>query len=161
MFNSGILDIAIGLIFIYLLLSLVCSAINEIIEARLKMRASELERGIRQLLTEKNADGKVKESLVEKFYNHPLISGLFEGRYDPKKVDANTERYASGSNLPSYIPSKNFALALMDLVLPANSAPATSTTGDSTPSGAAGATASPTDTAGTAAAPIPVAPIES
>ena len=44
MFNSGILDVTLGLIFIYLLLSLVCTAGAEIIEARLKMRASDLER---------------------------------------------------------------------------------------------------------------------
>jgi hypothetical protein len=33
MFGSELLNIAIGLIFIYLVLSLICSAINEIIEA--------------------------------------------------------------------------------------------------------------------------------
>ncbi len=39
MLNSGILDVAIGLVFIFLLLSPICSAINEMIEARLKIRA--------------------------------------------------------------------------------------------------------------------------
>jgi F0F1-type ATP synthase membrane subunit b/b' len=34
MLNTEILDIAIGLIFVYLLLSLICSAVNEIIETR-------------------------------------------------------------------------------------------------------------------------------
>ena len=137
MFNSGILDVAIGLIFVYLLLSLVCTAISEIIEAKLKMRAVDLERGIRELLRNKDDLG-----LVQKFYEHPLIFSLFVGSYDPGKVDAKTQRYAKGSNLPSYIPSRNFALALMDLMLPANS----STDGTSTPSGAAGATAPPPDT---------------
>src|SRR5262249_60461935 len=75
--------------------------------------------------------------------------------------DAKTKRYARGPNLPSYIPSRTFALALMDLMLPANSA-----AGDtSTLSGAAGATAVPlaalktTGATGAVAPPlIPTAP---
>ena len=46
MFNSNIIDVAIGMIFIYLLLSIMCSAANEIIELMLKKRAIDLERGI-------------------------------------------------------------------------------------------------------------------
>ena len=42
MFNSQILDVAIGIIFVYLLLSLICSAANEIIEIALKKRAIDL-----------------------------------------------------------------------------------------------------------------------
>ena len=53
MFGSTILDIAIGMAFVYLLLSLVCSAANEIIEAILKGRAKHLEAGIRNLLGNK------------------------------------------------------------------------------------------------------------
>ena len=134
MFNSGVLDVAIGLIFIYLVLSLVCSSISEIIEAKLKIRAVGLERGIRELLGNKD-----DVRMVKNFYDHPLIFSLFPGSYDPGKVDAKTKRYARNSNLPSYIPSRNFALALMDLMLPANSAVG----GTSTLSGAAGATAVP------------------
>jgi hypothetical protein len=105
MFNSGILDVAIGLIFVYSLLSLVCTAINEMIEARLKMRATDLEKGIREMLHDQSDTG-----LVQKLYNHPLIYSLFEGGYDNAKKTRK---------LPSYIPSRNFALALMELVLPA------------------------------------------
>jgi hypothetical protein len=123
------LDVAIGMIFIYLLLSMICSVINETIEAFLKMRAVDLERGIRELLQEPSGAGV---TLVEKLYKHPLIYGLYKGTYDPKMIKDN--KYKTRSNLPSYIPSKNFALALMDLVLPANPA------GVPQSSGATGAT---------------------
>jgi hypothetical protein len=93
MFGSQILDVAIGIIFVYLLLSLMCSALNEIIEARIKNRAKSLELGIRNLLG--------NNELANDFYNHPLISGLFK---DNQK--------------PSYIPSRTFALALMNIVAP-------------------------------------------
>lgn len=39
MFNTTILDVAMGMVFIYLLLSLLCSAANEMIEHILKNRA--------------------------------------------------------------------------------------------------------------------------
>jgi hypothetical protein len=46
MLGSEMLDIAIGMISTYLLLSLICSAINELIEHQMKNRAADLERGI-------------------------------------------------------------------------------------------------------------------
>lgn len=99
------LNVAIGIVFIYLLLSLICTAINEIIEKFLKNRASDLRRGIEVMLQDNN------NNLLEKLYNHPLIFSLYDGRYDK----------ASSKKLPSYIPSANFALALMDIILPASS----------------------------------------
>src|SRR5438132_6933264 len=93
MFGSQILDVAIGMIFVFLLLSSICSALNEIIEAKLKNRAKNLELGIRNLLG--------NDKLANDFFDHALIGGLFK---DDKK--------------PSYIPSRTFALALMNLVAP-------------------------------------------
>jgi len=92
-----------------------CSAANELIEAWVKHRAVDLERGIRELLSDPHG-----ADFAKKIYSHPLISGMFVGTYDPAKT----------TNLPSYIPSRTFALALMDLVLPADAG---------VPSGAAGA----------------------
>jgi hypothetical protein len=110
------LDVAIGLIFLYLVLSLICSAVAEILESLLKNRAKDLEKGIRTLLQDPEGKG-----LAKSIYEHPLIYGLYSGSYNG----------AGTRNLPSYIPSRSFALAMMDLVLPA-------TTGQA--SGAAGAT---------------------
>jgi hypothetical protein len=91
MFNSGILDTLIGVVMIFLLLSLICTMVNELIALWLKKRAKELEKGIGKLLT--------SPQLLDKFYTHPLIKGLCP---DERK--------------PSYIPSRTFALALMDIV---------------------------------------------
>jgi hypothetical protein len=134
MFGSSLLDVAIGTIFVYLLLSLICSAGNEIIESWLKKRASYLEQGIRQLLDDPSGEG-----LASKLYGHPLVSSLFPGTYDPKQISKGGS-YASRSDLPSYIPSRNFALALMDIIQPAQ--PETDKAA-ATPSGAAGAIRSP------------------
>ena len=115
MFGSEILDIAVGLVLVYLLLSLIASAVAEVIEAFRKKRASDLERGIRTLLADPEGTG-----LAGQFYDHPLVSGLTLSGYDPGKISGG--RYATGSKLPSYIPSRSFALVLMDFFLPTNAA---------------------------------------
>ncbi|HEY2801626.1 MAG TPA: hypothetical protein VGI85_13610 [Chthoniobacterales bacterium] len=89
MFNSGILDVAIGIVFVYLLVSLIVSAANELVAALFKMRGRNLWLGLNNLLP---------AEVAKKVYDHPLIIGL------------------SASNRPSYIPSRTFALALLDVV---------------------------------------------
>lgn len=102
---STALEVAIGLVFVYLLLSLVCSAAKEGLEAVLKKRARNLEQGIKELLEDHAGTG-----LAQEVYNHPLINGLFRGQFNPQQKGIRTK-------LPSYIPSQNFALALVDVVL--------------------------------------------
>src|SRR6266496_267903 len=106
MFNSSILDIATGMIFIYLLLSLICSAANEIIERYSKKRGRDLEHGIKEMLR--------SDDLVKNLYEHPLVYSLFAKPYSP-----------GAKNLPSYIPARNFALALMDIAAPSGASGAT------------------------------------
>lgn len=113
MFGSSILEIAIGIIFVYLLLSLICSAINEMIESLLKNRATELERGIRELFNQEGGG-----EMIEKFYNHPLISGLFRGPYERgTNKPVSFLDFLTPTNLPAYIPARSFSTAVIDLVL--------------------------------------------
>src|SRR5712692_4808831 len=130
MFNSTILDVAIGMIFVYLLLSLICSAAHELVEYWLKKRASDLERGVRELLT--NEEGEDPGNLVPQIYNHGMVSGLFKGTYEASRIGSRL-RHFIGTNLPSYIPSRNFALALMDLILPGKAAQASGATNATPP----------------------------
>jgi hypothetical protein len=51
MFNSIVLDVAIGLVFAYLILGLMCTTVNEWIAGIMNLRAKNLEEGIRRLLT--------------------------------------------------------------------------------------------------------------
>jgi hypothetical protein len=101
------LDVAIGVAFLFLIMSLIASAVAELIEGLLRYRARDLERGIRELVRD--------PKLVEEIYNHPLVNGLFKGQYDPNHK----------GRLPSYIPSTTFVLALLDAVDTVTTAPAT------------------------------------
>ncbi|MFQ6071032.1 MAG: hypothetical protein ACE5LC_10995 [Candidatus Aminicenantales bacterium] len=96
MLGSKIFEVFLGIVFLYLLLSLICSALNEFIARILSTRAKYLEAGIRTLL-----DDPAGKGLAEKFYAHPLIRGL-----------------APSGKKPSYIPSRIFALVMMDIVVP-------------------------------------------
>ena len=96
-----IIDVAIGLVFTYLLLALVCTAINELIAGLVSRRAVNLRSGIERLLDQPDLDDPTWKMLSRKLYEHPLIKPLSE------------------NDLPSYIPPRTFALALLDLVAPA------------------------------------------
>jgi hypothetical protein len=93
LFGSTVLEVALGLMFVYLLLSLLCSAVREYIEAKLNSRAKYLQQGIRLLLNETDGTGM---DLAEGLYSHGLVRPL----------------YRNAAKLPSYIPSRTFALAL-------------------------------------------------
>jgi hypothetical protein len=99
MFGSPILDVAIGLVFVYLLLSLIATALRETMEAWMKSRAGQLELGIRTLLQDLSGD-----DLARKVYEHPLIYGLYGGKYEPPA--GGGQRIRRGSSLPSYIPPR-------------------------------------------------------
>lgn len=92
MFGSTVLEVALGLTFIYLMLSLICSALQELIASFLKLRSTNLYSGIQMLLG---------SSLAATLYDHPFIKTL----HGPK-------------SLPSYIPSRLFVKALLDVVAP-------------------------------------------
>ncbi|HEX6746309.1 MAG TPA: hypothetical protein VF092_03260 [Longimicrobium sp.] len=127
MFGSTIIDVAIGLIMVYLLMSLLCSAIREGIESFMKTRASDLERGIRELLHERESPG-----LVEAVYKHPLISSLYHGDYKLQTGGKDAGQVHKDVKLPSYIPAANFALALMDVAARGKATDASSASADST-----------------------------
>lgn len=132
MFGSDILEVAIGIIFIYILVSIICSAVREGVETWLKTRSAYLEHGIRELLRDASGTG-----LAQSIYRHPLISGLYLADYGDDPPARPRGRYAwllaKGRGLPSYIPSKNFAVALMDLAARGPRTDAFSSSGNSTP----------------------------
>jgi len=102
MFGSQILDVAIGLIFIFLMLSLVVTALNEFVAIALKRRPKMLWNGIARLIGDRE--------FTESVYAHPLICTLSK----------------SGTH-PSYIPSHTFVLAVLDVLTGVDNPPPTTT----------------------------------
>lgn len=113
MFGSEILEVAIGLVLVFIIVSMMASAIRELLEGLLHTRAAYLERGVREILNDKNG---ADDGLARAFYNHPLIASLTSHTYSPGDP-GKLRIFARGRRFPSYIPAKNFALAIMDIAV--------------------------------------------
>jgi hypothetical protein len=113
MFGSDVLDVGIGMSLLFLMMSLIATAVREAIEGVMKSRSKDLEKGLREMLNDTTAGNYA--GLVGQVYKHGLINSLYRGNLaDAKKAD----------DLPSYIPSKTFVSALLDIVLRTNPAAA-------------------------------------
>jgi hypothetical protein len=104
MFDSGVIGVAIGLILIYFLLSLLCSGVNEAMEAFLRRRSKFLEGGIVDLLG---------PDLKRQLYQHPLLETLYPQKGMPVTEEAVPR---ADRKKPSYIPPKVFSQALLTIV---------------------------------------------
>ncbi|HSL31017.1 MAG TPA: hypothetical protein VK900_17585, partial [Anaerolineales bacterium] len=118
--NLGtIIEVAIGLIFVWVVLSLTIIQIQEWINTRLDKRARDMEEAIHEMLANPN--------LKAQFYDHPVIRGLTSKKRDePSRIPGWFYRYPilrgftkELRRLPSYIPSQQFSLALFDIVITA------------------------------------------
>ena len=89
MFNSIALDVIIGLMFIYLLYSLLATVFTEIIATQLGLRSRNLKEAIDRMLTDEEKIGKLgrlwdslrliknpKNRIIKNFYDHPEIKYL-------------------------------------------------------------------------------------
>jgi len=101
LFNSTILDVIIGLIFVYLLLSIMCTAANEWVAAMTRRRGKMLKKGLTQLLAAQPTAGAADapDALLREFYAHPLIKSMMHD-----------------TNHPTYLSPRNFSATLTDII---------------------------------------------
>ena len=96
--NSTMLDVAFGLIFVVLAVSLSASAATEAVASLLNLRARLLLASVKDLVGDQHFN-----DLAAELYAHPLVNPLGSSR-DLKR------------NLPAYIEPEQFAKALMELL---------------------------------------------
>ncbi len=99
--TNAVLDVAIGLVLMYLVLSLIGSVLNEYLATLLKLRASTLQNAMAAILD--NA------TLRSDFYDHGLIDGMHQA--------------INGQHV-SYLSGQTFALALIGSLDPTKPIPA-------------------------------------
>jgi hypothetical protein len=137
MFQNMMIDIAIGLVLMYLTLSLVCTVINELIATKLELRSGSLAAGLQGLLD----DPTVRAA----FYNSTLIAGTAkvvgtaqhtiwhaikdQFRPAPAAAAAPAPVTAAPAALPavdakhpSYVSAETFVLALIGALTPGRQA---------------------------------------
>lgn len=93
---SGVLEAIIGLVFIYFLISVLCSGVNEAIAQEMGRRGQFLREGLINIVRDR--------WLFLRVINHPLVSSMY--RDVPGKP-----------RTPSYIPPSNLVNALLDIVV--------------------------------------------
>ena len=116
---GAIVEVAIGLIFVWIVLSLSIIQIQEWLNTRMDKRARDMEEAIHEMLANPN--------LKAQLYDHPVIRGLTsKKRSEPSRIPAWFYRYPllrgftkEIRKLPSYIPAQQFSLAMFDLVMTA------------------------------------------
>jgi hypothetical protein len=77
MFGSTILEVGIGLVLVFMLMSLITTAITEMIAARLASRAKTLQAALTRMLTD-----PLRKALLA----HPLIQGMTVANKDPTTI---------------------------------------------------------------------------
>lgn len=92
---TTILQVVIGLTFVFLIFSLVVTAANELVLSIFKHRSRLLQRGIGELLQDPNVAGVAKA-----FWAHPLVIAMSQGQ----------------NGRPSYIGGDTFVATLLDLI---------------------------------------------
>jgi hypothetical protein len=106
MFDSGVIGVVIGLVLVYFLLSLLCSGVNEAMEAFLRRRSKFLEGGIVDLLG---------LDLKRQLYDHPLLETLYPQKGMPATEEAVPRE---DRKKPSYIPPAVVSHALLSILIP-------------------------------------------
>ena len=73
-----ILDVLISLVFIYLILSLLASEIQELITTLLQWRAKHLKDSIESLISggDRTQESRKVDALINSIYNDPLIKNM-------------------------------------------------------------------------------------
>jgi hypothetical protein len=104
MFETPILDVAIGLVFCFAAVSLAASTVTEALASLVKLRANTLVTGIQAMLNDPKFDG-----LALQIYQHALVHPQGNGG-----ISSNSRWWTYGG--PSYIRSENFATALVDVL---------------------------------------------
>jgi hypothetical protein len=124
---SAVLDIALGLSFVFLLFSLAVSRINETITTALKLRYKGLASGIAAMVGQ--GDGLLS---VDKVLGHELIQPLQQAAKGFPGVSFMRKSAAAGTGLQrdassatrgiSYLPARTFSAVVLDLLAPADPA---------------------------------------
>lgn len=122
MFGSGIIDVAIGLVLVYLVLSMMASAANELYSNVAQSRAKNLEQFIRHLFISpqeaKKTDtlfGFIRRHLPNKMTEAEKVA---EGSCDYFYEKTLIAPHTNGHHRPAYINPSDFAQAIMDMVYP-------------------------------------------
>ena len=118
MFGSTILEVGMGLILIYLVLSLVCSAINEQISQALSLRGETLWNAVKQLLGDPQGTGLANELFNTHLVRSQISKDIKHKDDATNKVETSKGKVSPNASVmakPSYLSPQIFSAALMQI----------------------------------------------
>ena len=117
MFDMPALDVAIGLVFLYIVLALICSTVNELISTAVGLRARFLQVGLLNLLSGSATTTDAGIETARAFYRHPLVQGMIRPAHgaDPSLDPTSVTKWWRKPPYPSYVPSRTFVAAITDI----------------------------------------------
>ena len=116
MLDSPIIGLAIGLSFLFAVLSTFASAVTEAIARFLGLRGAFLLSGLRSLV---DGDDKAAGTQLKELFTSPVLSNQgTKGEIAAVLVAPGPAAEAERRALPSYISAKSFAAGVLDLVVP-------------------------------------------
>jgi len=89
-----IVEVVIGLAFLFFLLSVIASAVNEAIAGMWRLRARDLEKGISNLLTGSTSPSDSGKELIDELYSNTLINGYGKDKHKPSYLSSRSFRNA-------------------------------------------------------------------
>ncbi len=104
MFDTPVINVAIGLVFCFAAVSLAASTVTEGLASLVKLRANTLLTGVQAMLNDPRFSG-----LAQKVYQHALVHPQGNG-----SMQSNSRWWTYSG--PSYIRAENFATALTDVL---------------------------------------------
>ena len=112
---GAVLDVSIGLIFLYMMTSLLVTIVQEGVATMMQLRARNLFDAIENLIDDPALQEQpAYKELVVDLYRHPLMQSLY--RHDRPADKSSPAEFMRTAALPSYIPSRTFAIALLDVL---------------------------------------------
>jgi hypothetical protein len=128
MLQNAAIDVAIGLILMYLMLSLLCTVVNEFIATKLKLRSTTLQDALQKLIDD--------PTVLNNFYSHGLIASNFRA----SATGSQSTLEAVATKVPDAI--KNLPSTVMSMMpgVPAAAAGAAAPVKEDHPSYLAGGT---------------------
>ena len=98
MYLQEILEVGVGLVFMWLVMSIAAMSLQEWLANLLQWRPKAMQKAVQQLV--------VSQELVKQVYSHPVVTGL----------SGTTPKQGKSPRLPSYMPANKFSLALFDII---------------------------------------------
>ena len=112
MFGGPLFEVALVLLFVFVTMSALVSAIQELVVQILRLRSRNLRRGITELLSDKH----YKDEIAKRFYRHPMISSLGKAGSSLTSIESSAFLHALASAIQPAWSKEDAVIALPNSV---------------------------------------------